>query len=769
MRGTAMAGAAVIALLLVGCGGSSSSTPTSLFPDTTEPSRAAFVGQLADYFGWSHQSQYNDIWKIPCRTFADVSVTDTYGKEIECAYEENVIAPDANGNFNPNLAVTREDAAVILATAFYLPLPSDNSALSTFTDASSISTAAQPYVAALVKAGFMPGRTSTTFGPTEAITTAEVNTVYSNIQANMCSVIQAMPKQTPTYLTMLPEFAGNGTVTATAATVTQMLADKDYAPRRFIDMTSATTGATVYYTTDGSDPTSSSTRLVYDVNVTGHIQELVGQRSGAFGPEPYRSVVYKAVAVKDGLLPSPVRTFHWNLYRPWTSVYQTTVVEAGNFDPTKGTITPKVTRVCNDYESVRPMSWVIEGPGGVLVMDALQTVYNDPNQTNGTLFDTVKSVVTAGKPITLVVGHAHVDHYAQTQNFLTGGATVYANSRSWASLAAQLASVDNIKQVNNIDIGSSISIGTAAVPMTFNVYAAPGHENSLVMLHDPVSGYLFATDFFGCTRMGTADNVNISGARMDLVLSAVQQIEHKMTSNGGQLTTLFTGHDESPLPGSHVDLFRSVLQKVVDEQEDACQVTNRGCDMPMTRMAGTGNMFTDLYDWAAFDVGGTYGQTPYVFLSDPGTIYDPLSSVTQNTVNYQTAGNNRKYAQLGNIEFGNATLVGTTLTWAAPNAQVTLSDSSLYPASPVPNSYSNMFNPWVYTYTVDVASASPTITIAPVPLSSKVSAITVNGTVYTVGSPISLTVTNGQQIPIIVTSADGTTTGTYTLTVAFTS
>ncbi len=672
--------------------------------------------------------------------------------------------------------MTRQDAAVIFAKAFFLPLPADTSALSGFTDLSSIATADQLSVAALVKAGYMPGRTATTFAPTAAITIAETQAVISNIEANSAVVVQAMPKQSASYLTMLPEGAGATTTSPTvpAATINAMLADGNYSPRRFIYLATTTPGATIYYTTDLTDPTTSPTRQVYNLAATGRPQELVGQRSGAWGPQPYREVTWKTVAVKDGLAISPVRTFHWNLYRPWTSVYKPAAIFPGNFDPTKGPITPKVTRINSDYESVRACSWVIEGPGSAVVMDALQTVWNDPNQTNGTLYDMARSLVPASKPIALVVGHAHVDHYAQTQNFLTAGCTVYANSRSWAALAPQLATPDNIKQVNNIDTGNVISIGTAAVPLNFNVYAVPGHENSLVMLHDKVSGYLFSTDFYGCTRCGTADNVALTGARMDILQSIMQQTAYQYSQNGGKVTMVFTGHDESPLPATREVLFRQVFQNVVDMGEAACQPTNRGSDAPGTRIVSIGDMYTDLYNWAAVGVGGgTFGTYPYAYLSGGNAANIAAAGIngyytSPTTQDYTVTNGFLKYGVLGNIELTGATLVGTTVTWAAPNAQVTLSDGvTQYPATPVPNSYSNMFNPWVFAYTINVPTATPSFSLTPVPLSSKVTQVTVNGNVVLPQTAVPFSaVTNGQTITIKVTAADGKTVETYVLTVA---
>ena len=774
--------AAMIAVVMVAVGCSSSHYAAApapagpVLPAAGELSRAQFVAQVSDHFGWSHQSNYNDFWKVPVRTFSDVSATDLYGKQIECAYEENIIAPDASGKFNPSTVMTRQDAAVIFAKAFFIPLPGDNSALNAFSDASTIAEAAKPSVAALVAAGYMPGRTGTTFAPTSTITAAEAQAVFDNIAANSVEVVQAMPKQAATYLTVLPEGAGS-TVAAPAvdaAVVTQLLTDRNYAPRRFIQLTTTTPGATIFYTTDLSDPTTSATRQVYDINVTGRPQELVGDRSGAKGPQPYRMVTWKTVAVKDGLAISPVRTFHWNLYRPWTSVYNADVILPGNFDPSKGTITPKVTRMCSDYESVRAMSWLIEGPGSAVVMDALQTPWNTADQTAGTLYDKARSLVPSNKSISLVVGHAHGDHNAQTQNFITGGATVYANSRSWAAIAGVLSSPDQIKLVNNIDEGDQVKIGTAAVPLTFDVYAPPGHENSLVMLHDKVSGYLFTTDFYGCTRCGTADNVSLSGARMDMLHSIMQQTAYKYRSNNGKVTLVFTGHDESGLPQSREVMLRQVFQNIVDEGEAACQPTNRGSDAPRTRIVNIGNMYTDLYNWAAVGIGGgVFGNYPYSYLSGGNAATIAASGVANYfssgaTRDYTVTGGYLKYGVLGNIELTGATLVGTDVTWANPNTQVTLTDGSKWPvAGPVPNSRPNMFNPWVFAYTINVPTGRTSIGIAPIPLSSKVKKITVNGNVILPETSVTVTVANGTVITIVVTAPDGTTTETYTLTVAY--
>ena len=87
-------------------------------------------------------------------------------------------------------------------------------------------------------------------------------------------------------------------------------------------------------------------------------------------------------------------------------------------------------------------------------------------------------------------------------------------------------------------------------------------------------------------------------------------------------------------------------------------------------------------------------------------------------------------------------------------------------ATAAPNSLRNKFNPWVFAYRVNVPTGTTNIGITPVPLSSKVRRITVNGNLILPGTAVLLAVTSGSVITIVVTAPDGTTTEQYTFTVA---
>lgn len=236
--------------------------------------RAAFLATISNYFDWVHSSEYNDEAKAVQPTFADVTRFTPYAKQIETALEESLVS-NASGYFYPDKLVTREDAAVMYAKAFKIAATTTN-ALSGFTDASTISASAKVSVNALVAAGYMKGTSSTLFSPQGTLTANEAKTILTAITSSMVTPVQVMPKPGTT------------------------------AYRRYINFTTPTSDAVIYYTvtTDGSepsDPTTASTK--YDPK-DGY---LLVQGSATADNVIYK---YKTVAVKNGLISSPVRSFH---------------------------------------------------------------------------------------------------------------------------------------------------------------------------------------------------------------------------------------------------------------------------------------------------------------------------------------------------------------------------------------------------------------------------------------------------------------------------
>nr|WP_312576227.1 S-layer homology domain-containing protein [Sedimentibacter sp.] len=680
--------------------------------------RGSFIAKISDYFEWPHPTEYNDIWKIKMKQFSDVNTTDLYGKQVETAYEEGIISGLGN-KFNPNEQITRQDAADILVKAFHIPLTGKTGI---FNDENAIDVNTRASVNTLVSLGYMAGESTKVFGPKKALTMTEMDTIFKKITSSMVAPVQALPKTNAV------------------------------APRRFIKLYCPTPGATIYYTTDGSEPTENSKK--YNLLVDGHIAELVGSRSGE-STSPDRDVTYKAIAVKEGYETSPVMTFTWHLNRPLTADYQ-------NLQIMKKTATsPAVYRICNDSESVRAMAWYIEGPNSGIIFDTLQT----STSSDKNLKTYVDGLAT--KPYICIVGHEHGDHWAQSPNFLKAGIDVYMNERGWSSAitaspmgpalftdAADQAKIKNIEEGMKFDLGGGI---------TFDVYAMPGHANGLVVLHDKKNGLVFASDIYGCTRAGSADNVGIQGLRADLLLSFAQQVYAGYKKEGGKTDHLFTGHDETPLSDTNLRLFEKVFQQVIDNGEVGCSNTLRGnTDAPGSRTTIIGDMWKDATQWCAVKLIGTMFDTAEYLSSTTDLAKLPYMSDAANAnINYNGGNNFMKYSVLSFVDITGGILVGKEVEWAPP---VTFKWSGK--EITVKNSLKNRFNPWAYDYTINVPKSNSSITLVPVTLSTRVSSITIDDKKVTYKSSNKIAVKDNQIITIKVTALDNITTSTYKFKIA---
>jgi len=663
--------------------------------------RAQFIAKIADYFGWPHPDDYNDVWKVPLKPLKDVKTGDRYGRQIETAIEQGIVGANAEGYFHPIGAISRQDAAIVFARAFKVPASAADVA-GRFADSKNIKPAARESVNGLVALSYMSGRTESQFAPDDPITAAEADAVFNRITSTVVSPVQALPVQNA------------------------------IAPRRYVKLFCPTPGATIHYTTDGTTPTTAS--MVYTVAARGHINEALGPNQ-----LPERDVVYKAIAVKSGLAASPVQTFVWRLHRPLAAPFQHLLIQP------KTATSPAVYRICTDAESVRAMAWYIEGQKSGVLFDALQSAPDAANLKEYLDRNIAKA------PYVLIIGHEHGDHDAQAPNFLKAGIPVYANQRGWRSLGsaggpfpAVFADPADQTKVQNVDEGDVFRLGGSDL----HVYALPGHANGLVILQDKTNGLIFASDIYGCTRAGSADNVGVSGVRADLLLSLAQQVYSAYKKDGGKTTRLFTGHDESPLADVNLKLFEQALQQVVDNGEAGCSPSLRGNnDAPNSRTTLIGDMWKDGTRWIALKLAGVMGDATEYLTSAP--------------VNYNGRDGHLKYSVLSNIEIEGGTLVGTTVAWQATPPPFTWAGSQ----RTVPNSLPNKFDPWTYSYAIKVPQANKSITIAPVSMSTRIKSMTLDGKAIEPRSSHTVAVSNGTVITIRVVAPDGATTSTYTFTV----
>ena len=586
---------------------------------------------------------------------------------------------------------------------FHIPT-AESDVAAQYKDGAAIKPLARESVSALTALGYMTARSDNRFMPAAPLEAYDADAIISTITSTIVSPVQAMPVQNA------------------------------IAPRRYIMLFCPTPGATIHFTTDGSPPNLSSP--TYTLASRGHINEQL-----ADDQRPERDVVYKAIAVKDGLKPSPMQTFVWHLYRPKTAAFQHLLIQP------KTATSPAIYRICNDAESVRPMAWYIEGQKSGLLFDALLTPPSDGN---------LKEYIDhnlATVPYCVVIGHEHGDHSAQAPVFTRAGVEVYANQRGWKMLstpsgpAMTITIPDKADQakIKNIDEGDQFHLGGCDL----QVYALPGHAHGLVILQDKANGLIFATDFYGCTRAGSADNVGIMGVRADLMLSLIQQTYSSYLKDGGKITKVFTGHDEVPLSEINLRLFEKAFQTVIDNGEAACGPTLRGNnDAPLSRTVLIGDMWKNGYQWIAVKL--------------PGILGDATEYLTSSPVNYNGKNGYLKYSVLSNVQVNGGDLVGTTVTWQAPSGPFAWGGS----VHTVPNALPNKFDPWTYAYTIRVPRGTTRVTLIPTAMSTRIKALALNGQPIASRSPQTVAVGDGTVIAIDLIAPDGITKSHYSFTIS---
>jgi len=126
--------------------------------------RAEFVTLVNKAFGFEEAAQLN---------FTDVPAEAWFAVEISRALDAKYITGYGDGTFRPNNSVTREEAALMIASVLALEAPKNDN-LGEFTDAQNISAWSKTAVNALVAEGIMSGYPDNTFRPAGFLTRAEV-------------------------------------------------------------------------------------------------------------------------------------------------------------------------------------------------------------------------------------------------------------------------------------------------------------------------------------------------------------------------------------------------------------------------------------------------------------------------------------------------------------------------------------------------------------------------------------------------------------------
>lgn len=135
-----------------------------VFKPDKEITRAEFVKMINGVFGYTEEAKIS---------FSDVEESKWYYKDIAKGVAAGYINGYSDGTMKPNKAISRQEAAKIIALAYNLDAQSSNSA-DEFKDSNKIEDWAKNYVGIMKDRGLMTGYEDGTFGPKKNITRGEV-------------------------------------------------------------------------------------------------------------------------------------------------------------------------------------------------------------------------------------------------------------------------------------------------------------------------------------------------------------------------------------------------------------------------------------------------------------------------------------------------------------------------------------------------------------------------------------------------------------------
>ena len=468
--------------------------------------RGDFMIRLAKYFGWPHYNavmddgtDINDKGEVMTtervRNFYDVTGDNDYVKAIESALDMGVLtATSPEDCFYPMSEMTREDAAVILVSAFKMSkLGADY--ISKFDDTNKIDKNCYDALNILVGRNFMRGRSNTTLNPTDGITDTEARIIIDNIDRRVVCPVWAMPVSNRKFVRVRPEWF---TSTQDAVVHWRCKVDK-YSHPELNGLFVQDRGVGVYVGTGWSD--------WYDY-IPGYSTDP------CFGLNNNKDLPYDATwlivdvecyATKPGMEDSPVTKFMWRIERPaWHDFAFDKLHDAGeNF--------PAVYRYFDNFQAA---AYYIEGSKmGILYRrpDAHQHQYltDRPGEGSG---DQALRLRAGPQPRRSLRRHALcLRRRRWTSTCVTAlapPAGIGASRSTTRSTPAPMRWSTTEKtgsytgdKVHLIDEGYVFDLGNCK----FEVVHLPGHEDASILIYDRANGLLFSSDIYAVNRYWVAD------------------------------------------------------------------------------------------------------------------------------------------------------------------------------------------------------------------------------------------------------------------------
>ena len=728
--------------------------------------RGDFMIRLAKHFGWPHYNAVMDdgtdidddgefMETERVRNFFDVTGRADYVKPIESALDMGVLKAESPEDcFYPLSEMTREDAAVILVSAFKLP-ELEEDYIAAFEDAGDIDPDCYQAVNTLVGRGFMRGKTDDAFEPKTAITDSEARIIIERIASTIVGPVWAMPVSNRKFVRCRPEW---------------------FTP---------TDGAVVHWRTRAFNISHEEIKglFIQDRGVGVTLAEEWGpwydyipgwSTDPMFGLNNNKDLPYDRIwfcvevecyATKPGLEESPHTFFKWRIDRPAWHDFAFDVLHEGS------DTFPTIYRFFDNFQAA---AYYIEGSESGILYDGLM-----PTNTSITLYDRVKELAT--KPFVFVLGHNHGDHNgvepacylndvpcytAKRVGNKGAGFTMTTYGRDYTS--ANQTIDDEVKgtfdDVIEIEEGYEFDLGNCK----FETLQLPGHEDASLILYDRANGLMFASDIYAVNRYWVADQFGATGVKQDLLLSLHQQLMDIYTRDGAKVKELYTGHNRVGMGGDYLTIWENCLQKMIDNGSDGMEDDRRGDGAVVAR---DGNMYETM-NWTAFSESGKMVVAEYRGTYD-GKTFQRIEFDNRGTVN-PTIDANFLYpldemATLSNVKFRDAELVGHVFNfkmgqhgqvngWTGQKTDiyVTTEDGELKFGIP------NKFVPYEFDYEVKVPAGQKTVTFTPVATSGRIKSLKVNG--KAAGRRCPVTVDVAEPAVVEVVSPNGKITNTYTFT-----
>ena len=309
-----------------------------------------------------------------------------------------------------------------------------------------------------------------------------------------------------------------------------------------VDLSCVTSDAVIHYTIDGSHPTTESP---------------VYCRENGLIPVRYdgqhAAIELRAFAQAPGLAPSRKVCFTYHFASRPKGVFRHQMLR----EPSA--TAAELIRI-EDFDLDK--MFLVIGTGRAVLIDAGWDETGD--------LPALCHELTGGLPVDLVIAHAHPDHIAQASHFAANGSCVYVPHADADALSAFGYQMDFSRTIDLHD-GMTFNLGNTVL----HTYAASGHTPGSVVLLDPSTGDLFASDSFGSNRRYVPDSawLQLSDISLESCLRSLNQFLQKA---GSQCKRIFTGHNDEILDANaYLTALQYALQHAIENGEQSLQPSLR--------------------------------------------------------------------------------------------------------------------------------------------------------------------------------------------------